>query len=239
MGYYSEQAVLNGVNKMGTCLNCKKEFGRTSENDHNWSIKKFCCRKCKQGYNARTNYNYKKRGYNLNSAFPKGRNHPMWKGGTTTDKNGYRIMMIEPKTYIKEHRWIMEKHLGRSLDKKEVVHHKNGIRTDNKIDNLYCFKSKKEHTKYHRGLQKLVNLILYDSDKNILLREIRKYKNFIRLSKLKNLIDKCYTILYFNIKELIKEGFIIINESNNNKFALEILISKKGIKHLNYLEGFK
>jgi len=53
------------------------------------------------------------------------------KGAGTLKRDGYRTISKVP-----EHRLVMEQMLGRPLEPWETVHHKNGIRDDNRPENL-------------------------------------------------------------------------------------------------------
>lgn len=63
-------------------------------------------------------------------------------GHPNSDKDGY----------ILEHRLVMEQHLGRYLETGEVVHHINGVKDDNRIENLQLRRSRKDHGHGHERL---------------------------------------------------------------------------------------
>ena len=74
----------------------------------------------------------------------KGDKNPNWKGGVSRYKNkhGYIVIrhvgneMSGMGGYMLEHRLVMSMFIGRKLYRNESVHHKNGIRDDNRIENL-------------------------------------------------------------------------------------------------------
>jgi len=89
--------------------------------------------------------------------------NPHWNGGIYHKPTGYKLILLSegdffyPMTtkhnlrksrYVPEHRLIMAKSLGRCLHTWEEVHHKNGIRDDNRIENLEL-SSKGNHSITH------------------------------------------------------------------------------------------
>jgi transcriptional regulator with XRE-family HTH domain len=85
-----------------------------------------------------------------------GENAPNYLGGRHTTVKGYvRILMpdhpqADNSGYILEHRYVMQQHLGRLLHKSETVHHKNGNRQDNRIENLELRQGSHGHGATHK-----------------------------------------------------------------------------------------
>ena len=61
-----------------------------------------------------------------------------WNKGTSSgwiNAKGYREIRVDGRV-VKEHRAIMERHLGRALLPTEDIHHINGVKSDNRVENL-------------------------------------------------------------------------------------------------------
>ena len=92
---------------------------------------RFCSRACSNRWNARNRSTTKYRRETTRGYVEVWKpDHPM------AQKSGY----------LMEHRLVMAEHLGRMLGPREVVHHLNGDRTDNRIENLELM-GKVEHDK--------------------------------------------------------------------------------------------
>lgn len=96
--------------------------------------------------------------YNVATQFKKGEfareKHPFWKGGRHKLVNGYIMVNCpnHPRAYrneVYEHILVAEKKLGRYLVKGECVHHINGIKDDNREENIITFPSNGEHISSH------------------------------------------------------------------------------------------
>lgn len=122
---------------ISTCEYCGEEFAHYPS-----PYQKHCSRAC--GAACRREHETHHR------AWPRrGEQTPRWKGGRRTTRDGY-IEIWRPdhpslagtsRKYVREHRLVMEKKLGRPLRPTETVHHKNGVRDDNRRRNLELWES--------------------------------------------------------------------------------------------------
>lgn len=80
-----------------------------------------------------------------------------WNGGVSKTTQGY-IHIYFPehpraniRNYVPEQILVVEKHLGKFLQKEIAIHHINETKDDNRLENLYMFPNESEHQRYHRN----------------------------------------------------------------------------------------
>jgi hypothetical protein len=94
------------------------------------------------------------------SANRRGPKSPTWKGGRRMHGAGYVYIWSPDHPYANSTGLVMEAHLGRPLLPTEVVHHINGIRDDNRIENLGLFSSMGKHSGHHLSHEQAVKMAL-------------------------------------------------------------------------------
>lgn len=106
----------------------------------------------------------------------RGEKNHLWRGGRCRNKNGYivvRVNLDSPyypmaarsdrhSSGVFEHRLVMAQHLGRCLTRWEEVHHKNGIKDDNRIENLELTTLGAHSTLHNKGYRDGFNRGLLD-----------------------------------------------------------------------------
>ena len=118
--------------QMIKCNVCDKEFRQKRSNNGN-----YCSFRCKRLASTRKNQGNP----------VKGKLKHIW-GSGHINAQGYKVISkihpnargrkkgVRGRGQILEHTWVMSNYIGRPLRKGETVHHKNGIRNDNRIENL-------------------------------------------------------------------------------------------------------
>lgn len=118
-----------------TCLSCGKEFLRYPSQMPK-HLMAFCSRECSNPARGRS-----------------GAANGNWKGGTFLRGDGYVAVAVGDSKYRLEHDLVMEVHIGRRMFPNENVHHLNGSRSDNRLENLELL-TVSEHTKNHHARQR-------------------------------------------------------------------------------------
>lgn len=145
------------------------------------------CRVCKKEFKVKPSHAKRRKTCSLKcssiwqSKYCIGKNARNWKGGIQKYPSGYvyRYLPEHPnsnKKVIPEHIFVMEKSIGRYLEKNEIVHHINRIKGDNRIENLQLMKDN-EHRSYHGKINGIYSGNRHSKETKKRMSETKKGKN--------------------------------------------------------------
>lgn len=143
--YCSNKCSIESKKRRGivTCVQCGAVFEKTLfhiNKNKNLFCNLMCSREHFKLHHGKRVGEYR----TSNAGFEKG---ILGKKGFAKNNNGYYVYFGKLV-----HRIVMEKHLERRLSKSEHIHHKNGIITDNRIENLQLL-TQSEHSKIHGAIR--------------------------------------------------------------------------------------
>jgi hypothetical protein len=133
-------------------------------------------------------------GWNKGMKFPErsGKKSVSWRGGTYRSSDGYKMVYVGSRkdkigwnSYRKEHTVKIEKKLKRKLLKTESIHHINGDRLDNRLNNLFVTDNS-GHRNAHASLQKIGYLLIQTGQ----VKFNRKTGFYVAHDKLRKLLEQ-------------------------------------------------
>jgi hypothetical protein len=159
-----------------------------------------------------------------------GASHPNWKGGRFKSSAGYVFVKSDhPRSnrhgYMFEHILFAEQKIGRKLNDNESVHHINGIRDDNRLDNLIVL-TKSQHASIH--------MTKHDKHPHINKRELEE--QYLGGKSIRQIAEDSNSTV-MNIVSQLKENNIVIKHRGYKKRNVPPCGFVSGSDHPNWKGG--